>query len=140
MIGKRVKILRKSLRLTQGEFVKKLGISRSHLSGIESERDPPSKPLLIAIVHHYNARLEWLENGEGEMLVGAEVGAVYPEGEAGALHVKEGSAISSAEQKIVEALREDPAALEQVRLYLQAKHSLGASAQVAIVVTPKTGE
>ncbi len=95
MIGKRIKILRKTLRVTQGEFVKKLGISQSHLSGIESERDPPSKPLLIAIAHQYSARLEWLLTGEGEMCVGEEGGGRYQEASVEALHIKEGPPVSS---------------------------------------------
>ena len=67
-VCKRIKKVRKSLELTQKEFCEPLGISRSHLSGIEIEREEPSTTLLLLIyeiyLKDYGFSKDWLLYGK----------------------------------------------------------------------------
>lgn len=67
-IGNRVRILRKeALSLTQEEFSKKIGISRSNLGNIETDTVALTERVLTAICTVFNVNEEWLRTGEGEM-------------------------------------------------------------------------
>ncbi|MCC5912209.1 MAG: helix-turn-helix transcriptional regulator [Clostridiaceae bacterium] len=66
-VGNRLKSLRKHLGLTQTKFGKKVGISHSHVSNMESGKDFPSDTLLKLICLEYAINPEWLINGEGDM-------------------------------------------------------------------------
>ena len=69
-LSNRVKAIRESLKLSQREFVEKLGVSRDVISNIEYNRVPPKELLLRHICELYNVNQHWLETGEGEMFNG----------------------------------------------------------------------
>lgn len=68
-IGMRMKQARQYLKLTQAEFAKKLGISRSHVSNIENNNEQPSKSLIMLVAVSTPIRLDWLENGIEPMVL-----------------------------------------------------------------------
>lgn len=66
-IGSRIKSLRKTEKLTQKEFSKRLCISQSYLSGLENGSEEPTNKLLKLIELEFNVSSDWLYNGIGEM-------------------------------------------------------------------------
>jgi transcriptional regulator with XRE-family HTH domain len=64
----RLKHLRKTLKLTQGEFGKKIGMSDVAISYMESGRTALSKQNIRLICLAFRVREEWLEKGEGDMM------------------------------------------------------------------------
>jgi transcriptional regulator with XRE-family HTH domain len=68
MVKERLKQLRKSLKLTQGEFGKKIGMSDVAISYMESGRTSMSKQNIRLICLTFGVNEEWLENGTGEMI------------------------------------------------------------------------
>ena len=68
-INERILEVRKSLKLSQTEFGKRIGVSRGVMNNIDLSI-VEAKPLLIdQIVKTYNVNRVWLETGEGEMFV-----------------------------------------------------------------------
>ena len=65
----RVKQLRTTLGLTQDEFGKALGVTRSAISYIESGRSNLTDQMLFMICATFNVRKEWLKYGTGEVFV-----------------------------------------------------------------------
>ena len=63
LIGKRVSVLRKTLKLTQTEFAKALSIGQQALSMIENGQRDLSEKNIKLICFSYN----WLGNGIGDM-------------------------------------------------------------------------
>lgn len=68
-LGERIKIVRKSNKLNQADFAKRLGISQTHVSKIEKNIENPSETLLILISLEFGISKEWLKGGIGEMIV-----------------------------------------------------------------------
>jgi len=66
-VAKRIKLLRKLKKLNQNDFANIIGISQTHISKIESEKDYPSDKLLRLISEEFGISYEWLKNGKGEM-------------------------------------------------------------------------
>lgn len=62
-IGKRIMDLRISLGLSQDEFGKRIGITRSSVSGFESGRRNPSEQTLLSMSREFGARIEYLRDG-----------------------------------------------------------------------------
>lgn len=67
-MGNRIKILRKTLGLTQEEFGRKLGVSKNVIYNIEKEKIEIKDVLINHICEVYNANKCWIETGEGSML------------------------------------------------------------------------
>ena len=65
--GKRVSIYRKSTGMSQQKFADLIGVSRSYLGDIESERSEPSFNFLTTIVEKTNVSSDWILSGHGEM-------------------------------------------------------------------------
>lgn len=66
-INERIKILRKTLKLNQTEFGKRVAIAQGHLTNIETgKRDVTEKNIKI-ICLEFNVNKEWLSTGEGAM-------------------------------------------------------------------------
>lgn len=65
--------LRKKLGLGQEEFGRRIGITRSSVSGFESGRRNPSDQTIISICREFNVNETWLRTGEGEMFVEMEL-------------------------------------------------------------------
>ena len=69
MIGQRIRILRKQLKMNQSEFGKHFGMSCKAISRIESGVDHLNPRMLRIICIQYDVNPVWLESGEGEMFV-----------------------------------------------------------------------
>lgn len=67
LIGKRVSVLRKTLKLTQTEFAKALSIGQQALSMIENGQRDLSEKNIKLICFSYKVSYDWLVNGNGEM-------------------------------------------------------------------------
>ena len=65
----RIKLLRKELNLSQELFGKKIGITKSSVSLLESGKNSPSEQTVKLICREFNVNKEWLETGKGEMFV-----------------------------------------------------------------------
>lgn len=63
----RLKLLRKSLRLTQAAFGDKLGLARNTIANYEDGNRKPSNAILKLICQTYNVNYLWLTVGIGEM-------------------------------------------------------------------------
>ena len=66
-MNERLKKLRKTLDLTQQEFVDKLGIKRNTVAQYEIGRNEPIDAVILSICREFNVNEEWLRTGEGEM-------------------------------------------------------------------------
>lgn len=66
-VNSRVKDVRITLKCSQKDFADSIGISRTHLSGIENGKDNPSMPLIKLICLKYGINEDWLVNEEGTM-------------------------------------------------------------------------
>lgn len=67
LIGKRVSVLRKILKLTQTEFAKALSIGQQALSMIENGQRDLSEKNIKLICFSYKVSYDWLVNGIGDM-------------------------------------------------------------------------
>ncbi|MBR2069168.1 MAG: helix-turn-helix transcriptional regulator [Candidatus Gastranaerophilales bacterium] len=63
--GKRLKVIREKLKLTQEELGKKLGISKQYYSNIETDRTLLNNEKLVLLFKYYNINLNYLLAGEG---------------------------------------------------------------------------
>ncbi len=68
-INSRFKELRNILKLNQKDFADNVGISRTHLSGIENGKDNPSMTLIKLVCLKYGVNEEWLIDNAGNMFV-----------------------------------------------------------------------
>lgn len=66
-MNERIKKIRKSLKLTQEEFGKKLTVTRECINKIEAGKEKPSRMLLKLVVLMFGVNEEWLLNGKGKM-------------------------------------------------------------------------
>lgn len=69
-MNERIKILRKTLNISQRDFGKKIGISDTAVSKLESGERNPSEQTLKSICREYNVNYVWLTEGLGEMFTG----------------------------------------------------------------------
>ena len=65
--GERFYLVREALKLSATAFGAPLGIKKSHVSGIETEKSEPSDSVIRLLISHYKVRPGWWESGEGEM-------------------------------------------------------------------------
>lgn len=65
--NQRLKIIRKSLKLTQLEFGASLGLTQAGYSDIERGKNNVSGKIKILLKREHNINLNWLKTGEGEM-------------------------------------------------------------------------
>ena len=66
-INDRIKKLRKSLKMTQGEFSAPFDMTQGAFSDVERGKNGVSFALLENIVRNHNASADWLILGEGKM-------------------------------------------------------------------------
>ena len=71
-IFERLKYIRKTLNLTQKNFAKEIGMSRSGYSQIETGDKPINDRLIKPICLAFNIDENWLRTGEGEMFIKVE--------------------------------------------------------------------
>ena len=63
----RLKLLRKTLGITQQEFADKIGIKRNSYANYETGRNNPIDAIILSICREFNVNENWIRNGEGEM-------------------------------------------------------------------------
>ena len=66
-VNERLKTLRHTLNLSQKEFAKRIFISTSHFTCLETGHRNIKDIILDSISKTYNANKEWLLTGKGEM-------------------------------------------------------------------------
>jgi transcriptional regulator with XRE-family HTH domain len=66
-VYERIKIIRKTLKISQREFVKRIYISQSLLAEMETGRRNVNKRIIQLIASQYNVNKDWLLTGKGEM-------------------------------------------------------------------------
>lgn len=66
-IQPRIKTLRQTLGMSQTDFGRKIGVTRSVLSNLDLGITTLHDPLLSLVCSVFNVRREWLETGSGEM-------------------------------------------------------------------------
>jgi len=71
-VGKRIKILREALNLTQKEFAGKIGRTVRAIQRYESGQRSPDETTLRLIEQTFNVNPEWLRKGKGEMFLQKE--------------------------------------------------------------------
>lgn len=73
----RIKELRKILKYTQQDYARELGISQSHLSGIENGKETASPTLIKLIGLKFLVNEDWLLKGEGEVFIIEHAADIY---------------------------------------------------------------
>lgn len=68
-VGKRLKLLRETLGLTQEEFGEKIGRTKGAISAYEKGERKPDKTTLMLIEKVFNVNPDWLLKGEGDMFL-----------------------------------------------------------------------
>lgn len=68
-MNERVRMIRKSLLLSQEAFGSKLGVTGPGISKIESGDRNLTEQMMLSIIREFNVNEEWLRTGEGEMFV-----------------------------------------------------------------------
>ena len=66
-MNERVKMIRKSLSLSQEAFGAKLGVTGPGISKIESGGRNLTEQMMLSIIREFNVNEKWLRNGTGEM-------------------------------------------------------------------------
>ena len=65
-LANRLRTLRRQRNLTQIAVADAIGITRSHLSKIESGGDNPGRETLVALANFFEVSLDWLSNAPGD--------------------------------------------------------------------------
>lgn len=65
----RIKEVRKSLKLTQTEFGKRIGVKGNTITGYETGTRSPSDAIIISICREFNVNEEWLRTSKGSMFI-----------------------------------------------------------------------
>lgn len=68
-MNERLRVIRKTLSLSQEVFGKKLGVTGAGISKIESGDRSLTEQMVLAICREFNVREEWLRTGTGEMFL-----------------------------------------------------------------------
>lgn len=63
----RLRLLRKSLDITQQEFADRIGIKRNSYANYETGRNTPIDAIILSIRREFGVNETWLRTGEGEM-------------------------------------------------------------------------
>lgn len=68
-VGKRIRLLRETLGLTQKEMGEELGVSGSYISMVERDKEEPSLMLRVLICTVYGVEISWLMDGKPPMFM-----------------------------------------------------------------------
>lgn len=63
----RIRQLRKTLKLNQSDFGKKVGVKGNTIGNYELGLRSPSEAVIFSICREFNVNEKWLRNGNGEM-------------------------------------------------------------------------
>lgn len=111
-MNERIRILRRSLGMTQQEFAKKIGSTQNILANYEIGRRSPSGSVVDNICKTFNVNEAWLRTGEGEMFISS------PNSVLDAL-VREYSLSETSRIMIERFLRLKPAQMDAVLEYMK---------------------
>ena len=118
--GERVKQARKSLCLTMEKFGERLGVTKTAISLIESEKNNLTDANIKAICREFNVDYIWLTTGEGEMFVDSDDDFIE---KIDRIMAGESDIRKNAIKALVNASTEDIEAFDRlIDLYLQAKN------------------
>ncbi len=67
MVGSRLRLLRKELKMTQDVLAQRLGVGKAALSMIETGRSSLSSRNRNILVQEFNVNPEWIDSGMGDM-------------------------------------------------------------------------
>ena len=105
VIGQRLKVLRQSLGLTQGQMAAELGVSASYITLIESDQRPASAKLLLRLAEVYDLNIsELAPSSNAQLTSDFEAALKDPALEAGPLPRAEIEAVLQASPRIAAAL------------------------------------
>lgn len=90
-LNNRLKLLRNWLKLSQEEFGKKLGVTKTAISKLENGERNITDQMMLSIIREFSVNESWLRSGEGNMFV-----EVPPEDE----YFKAAAEISKANDKL----------------------------------------
>lgn len=65
----RIKLVRKTLKMTQQEFADKIKIKRNTVATYEMGRSIPSDSAIALICREFSVNEDWLRTGKGEMFI-----------------------------------------------------------------------
>lgn len=68
-MNERIKLVRKSLDMTQSEFGALLGVKGNTITNYETGLRNPSDAVIFSICREFNINEEWLRNGTGDMFI-----------------------------------------------------------------------
>lgn len=68
-IGKRIRLIRERIGITQSELGEKLGIQSQHVSKYERGETVPTWENLIKLTDSYDVNINWLLTGKGNMFL-----------------------------------------------------------------------
>ena len=68
-MNSRIKMVRKTLGLSQTEFGERLGIKQTTVAGYETGGRTPMDAVVSLICREFNVNEQWLRTGDGEMFV-----------------------------------------------------------------------
>lgn len=68
-MNERIKVLRKSLNLSQQEFGERIGVKQGSVAGYESGARIPLDAIISSICREFGVSEVWLRTGEGEMFI-----------------------------------------------------------------------
>lgn len=66
-MNERLKLLRKSLHLSQEEFGKNLGVTKTAISKLEKGENKLTRQMVLSICRTYKTNENWLLNGTGDI-------------------------------------------------------------------------
>lgn len=66
-MNERIKQIRQYYNMSQEEFGRKIGVTRSAISYLESGRSNLTERMLFTICATFDVRKEWIQTGQGEM-------------------------------------------------------------------------
>lgn len=68
-MNERIKVLRKSLKLSQQEFGERIGVKQGSVAGYESGARIPLDAIISSICREFGVSEVWLRTGDGEMFL-----------------------------------------------------------------------
>ena len=112
-MNERIKAIRKALDLTMEQFGKRIGLSKSAISLIESGKNGTTDQTVTSICREYNVNENWLRTGEGSMFDASDASALDRLAEAYHLDDRKKAVVSA-------FLRLSPADQEVILRYVEA--------------------
>lgn len=71
-MNERLKLLRKTLKLSQEEFGNRIGVTKASISRLESGINKITDQMEKSICREFNVEPRWFKNGEGDMFASSD--------------------------------------------------------------------